>query len=141
MRQARPSTGSQAAGLRLSGGPWIDALARFGQSEGVPFAFAQHQDEGAFDGEGSQDQGAKTSPIADLDPRFMFSFSGIKTAVLRYVETAWDARRGAGEGGTAFAAGSGGGEAAVKSKDEALLLCPAAGAGFGGQLQCAVVAT
>jgi N6-L-threonylcarbamoyladenine synthase len=29
---------------------------------------------------------AKTSPIARLDPHFLFSFSGIKTAVLRYVE-------------------------------------------------------
>ena len=29
---------------------------------------------------------AKTAPIARLDPHFLFSFSGIKTAVLRYVE-------------------------------------------------------
>ncbi len=29
---------------------------------------------------------ARTAPIADLDPHFLFSFSGIKTAVLRYVE-------------------------------------------------------
>jgi N6-L-threonylcarbamoyladenine synthase len=29
---------------------------------------------------------AKTAPIANLDPHFLFSFSGIKTAVLRYVE-------------------------------------------------------
>jgi N6-L-threonylcarbamoyladenine synthase len=31
-------------------------------------------------------KGARTSPIAALDPHFLFSFSGIKTAVLRYVE-------------------------------------------------------
>jgi N6-L-threonylcarbamoyladenine synthase len=29
---------------------------------------------------------AKTAPIAQLDPHFLFSFSGIKTAVLRHVE-------------------------------------------------------
>jgi N6-L-threonylcarbamoyladenine synthase len=37
-------------------------------------------------GKTARTKGAETSPIADLDSHFLFSFSGIKTAVLRYVE-------------------------------------------------------
>jgi N6-L-threonylcarbamoyladenine synthase len=54
-------------GLGYPGGPWIDALAKFGNPAAVPFHFAQIK---------SKDEG----------PRFDFSFSGIKTAVLRYVQ-------------------------------------------------------
>ena len=37
-------------------------------------------------GKPARTKAAKTAPIARLDPHFLFSFSGIKTAVLRYVE-------------------------------------------------------
>jgi tRNA N6-adenosine threonylcarbamoyltransferase len=73
-------------GLGYPGGPWIDGLARFGDGEGVPFAFAQVKTKAHLEGRAPRTKGARTAPIADLDPRFLFSFSGIKTAVLRYVE-------------------------------------------------------
>ncbi|HEX4007055.1 MAG TPA: tRNA (adenosine(37)-N6)-threonylcarbamoyltransferase complex transferase subunit TsaD [Acidobacteriaceae bacterium] len=78
-------------GLGYPGGPWIDALAPHGNPGAVPFSFAQikakiHRkgDPGAFDP-------AHTT---------YFSFSGIKTAVLRYVhvhemEPSIEARRSA----------------------------------------------
>lgn len=73
-------------GLGYPGGPWIDALARFGDARAVPFAFAQIKPKVHLAGKAPRTKAAKTAPIAELDPRFMFSFSGIKTAVLRYVE-------------------------------------------------------
>jgi N6-L-threonylcarbamoyladenine synthase len=73
-------------GLGYPGGPWIDALARFGDPNGVPFSFAQVKAKAHLRGKTARTKGAVTSPIADLDPHFLFSFSGIKTAVLRYVE-------------------------------------------------------
>ena len=73
-------------GLGYPGGPWIDALAQFGNSVAVPFAFAQIKTKLHLAGKPPRTKAAKTAPIADLDPRFLFSFSGIKTAVLRYVE-------------------------------------------------------
>ena len=55
-------------GLGYPGGPWIDALAPQGDPTAVPFRFAElHQ----------------STP----EKRFDFSFSGIKTAVLRYTQT------------------------------------------------------
>ncbi len=70
-------------GLGYPGGPVIDKLAPHGDPSAVKFALSQikHADRrirGA--GEGA-------SVIADERPRFDFSYSGIKTAVLRYVET------------------------------------------------------
>jgi N6-L-threonylcarbamoyladenine synthase len=64
-------------GLGYPGGPVIDRLAPHGDSEAVKFGTAQikHRDR--------KDRGG---PEADR-PRFDFSYSGIKTAVLRYVET------------------------------------------------------
>ncbi|HMD20832.1 MAG TPA: tRNA (adenosine(37)-N6)-threonylcarbamoyltransferase complex transferase subunit TsaD [Alloacidobacterium sp.] len=64
-------------GLGYPGGPWIDALAPHGNPRAVPFSFAQikpkaHRKEAHGD---------------DWDRQFRFSFSGIKTAVLRYVQT------------------------------------------------------
>lgn len=64
-------------GLGYPGGPWIDALAPHGNPGAVPFSFAQikpkaHRKD--IDGDA-------------LARRFSFSFSGIKTAVLRYVQT------------------------------------------------------
>jgi N6-L-threonylcarbamoyladenine synthase len=73
-------------GLGYPGGPWIDALARFGDPHAVPFSFAQIKPKVHLQGKAPRTKAAKTAPIADLDPHFLFSFSGIKTAVLRYVE-------------------------------------------------------
>jgi N6-L-threonylcarbamoyladenine synthase len=73
-------------GLGYPGGPWIDTLARFGDPKAVPFSFAQIKTKVHLAGKAPRTKAAKTAPIATLDPRFLFSFSGIKTAVLRYVE-------------------------------------------------------
>jgi len=73
-------------GLGYPGGPWIDALALHGNPHAVPFAFSQIKTKIHLAGKAPRTKGAKTAPIANLDPRFLFSFSGIKTAVLRYVE-------------------------------------------------------
>ncbi len=73
-------------GLGYPGGPWIDALARFGDPHAVPFSFAQIKPKVHLHGRTPRTKAAKTAPIAALDPHFLFSFSGIKTAVLRYVE-------------------------------------------------------
>jgi N6-L-threonylcarbamoyladenine synthase len=64
----------------------IDALARFGDPRAVPFSFAQIKSKVHLQGKAPRTKAARTAPIADLDPHFLFSFSGIKTAVLRYVE-------------------------------------------------------
>jgi N6-L-threonylcarbamoyladenine synthase len=62
--------------LGYPGGPVIDALAKYGDAAAVNFPAAQlkHRDR--------KDRGPAPSR-----PQFDFSFSGIKTAVLRYVET------------------------------------------------------
>jgi len=73
-------------GLGYPGGPWIDSLARFGDPHAVPFSFAQIKTKVHLLGKTPRTKAAKTAPIADLDPHFLFSFSGVKTAVLRYVE-------------------------------------------------------
>jgi N6-L-threonylcarbamoyladenine synthase len=65
-------------GLRYPGGPIIDKLSAHGDPHAVKFPPSQlkHRDR--------NDRGAETSQDG---PRFDFSYSGIKTAVLRYVET------------------------------------------------------
>ena len=73
-------------GLGYPGGPWIDALALHGNPRAVPFTFSQMKSKIHLRGAAPRTKGARTSPIAALDPHFLFSFSGIKTAVLRYVE-------------------------------------------------------
>jgi N6-L-threonylcarbamoyladenine synthase len=73
-------------GLGYPGGPWIDALAQFGNPHAIPFSFSQIKTKIHLAGKAPRTKAAKTAPIANLDPRFLFSFSGIKTAVLRYVE-------------------------------------------------------
>jgi tRNA N6-adenosine threonylcarbamoyltransferase len=62
--------------LGYPGGPIIDKLSAHGDSQGVKFTLSQikHRDR--------RDAGATES-----QQRFDFSYSGIKTAVLRYVET------------------------------------------------------
>ncbi|MGD0902181.1 MAG: tRNA (adenosine(37)-N6)-threonylcarbamoyltransferase complex transferase subunit TsaD [Terracidiphilus sp.] len=74
-------------GLGYPGGPSIDSLAPFGNPFAVPFSFAQFKPKAHLAGKAPpRTKAARTAPIANLDPRFLFSFSGIKTAVLRYVE-------------------------------------------------------
>jgi tRNA A37 threonylcarbamoyltransferase TsaD len=73
-------------GFGYPGGPWIDALALYGNPRAVPFAFSQIKTKLHLAGKPPRTKAARTAPIANLDPRFLFSFSGIKTAVLRYVE-------------------------------------------------------
>jgi N6-L-threonylcarbamoyladenine synthase len=73
-------------GLGYPGGPWIDALAKHGNPHAVPFAFSQIKTKLHLAGKAPRTKAAKTAPIANLDTHFLFSFSGIKTAVLRYVE-------------------------------------------------------
>jgi N6-L-threonylcarbamoyladenine synthase len=69
-------------GLGYPGGPIIDRVAPHGDPKAVKFAPAQikHRDRrGRRDG--------KTVELEDDRLRFDFSYSGIKTAILRYVET------------------------------------------------------
>jgi N6-L-threonylcarbamoyladenine synthase len=117
-------------GLGYPGGPWIDALAQFGDPNGVPFSFSQVKAKAHLRGKTARTKGAETSPIADLDSHFLFSFSGIKTAVLRYVELSGlrdEAERRADRLYPSRAEGDGRGTyGAVKpaqTKDEALGLC------------------
>lgn len=64
-------------GLGYPGGPIIDRLSKHGDPHAVKFPFAQmkHRDRNP------------QNRHADDDARVDFSYSGIKTAVLRYVET------------------------------------------------------
>ena len=68
-------------GLGYPGGPWIDALAARGNAKAVAFQFGPIRTrvrEGVTN---------KKAPVQVGDgPRFDFSFSGIKTAVLRYLQ-------------------------------------------------------
>jgi N6-L-threonylcarbamoyladenine synthase len=73
-------------GLGYPGGPWIDALALHGNPRAVSFSFSQVKTKLHLAGKPPRTKAASTAPIADLDPHFLFSFSGIKTAVLRYVD-------------------------------------------------------
>jgi len=79
-------------GLGYPGGPWMDALAVKGNPRAVEFKFGQikaRRVAEAQDGRASLD----TPPCHDETvsrmghPSFDFSFSGIKTAVLRYIQT------------------------------------------------------
>jgi N6-L-threonylcarbamoyladenine synthase len=69
-------------GLGYPGGPWIDALAPHGNPRAVPFTFGQINSRPPRAGTTN-----KKAPAVTEGPRFDFSFSGIKTAVLRYVQT------------------------------------------------------
>ena len=64
-------------GLPYPGGPWIDALAAQGDPYAVPFRFAEVRRR-----EGRQ----RPAEAASKENEVLFSFSGIKTAVLRYIE-------------------------------------------------------
>jgi len=81
-------------GLGYPGGPIIDRLAKHGDARAVKFAISQikHPDRRT-----ASKNSAGAPPFAVFEgwektlrnahPRFDFSYSGIKTAVLRYVET------------------------------------------------------
>jgi N6-L-threonylcarbamoyladenine synthase len=71
-------------GLGYPGGPWIDALAGRGNPRAVPFTFGQIKPRPFREGISMPNK--KAPPVAS-GPSFDFSFSGIKTAVLRHVET------------------------------------------------------
>jgi N6-L-threonylcarbamoyladenine synthase len=71
-------------GLGYPGGPWIDALAKRGNPRAVTFNFAQIKPRPHREGVSMPN---KKAPLSTSGPGFDFSFSGIKTAVLRYVET------------------------------------------------------
>jgi N6-L-threonylcarbamoyladenine synthase len=68
-------------GLGYPGGPLIDRLAPHGDFRAVKFPAAQIKHRDRRDGADSGQSGNHDRP------RFDFSYSGIKTAVLRYVET------------------------------------------------------
>lgn len=63
-------------GLGYPGGPVIDKLAKLGDPKAVKFGPAQIK---------HRDRRDQSQPL-DVRPHFDFSYSGIKTAVLRYVE-------------------------------------------------------
>jgi N6-L-threonylcarbamoyladenine synthase len=62
-------------GLGYPGGPWIDALAPHGDPYAVPFSFAQ-----------VKPKAHRKEEIDLTHASTFFSFSGIKTAVLRYTQ-------------------------------------------------------
>ena len=64
-------------GLGYPGGPVIDGLSTHGDPYAVKFSSSQIK---------HRDRNDRGKPC-DANPRFDFSYSGIKTAVLRYVET------------------------------------------------------
>lgn len=68
---------AKVLGLGYPGGPWIDALAPHGNPEAVPFSFSQ-----------VKAKVHRRGKPGALDPaeKIYFSFSGIKTAVLRYTQ-------------------------------------------------------
>jgi N6-L-threonylcarbamoyladenine synthase len=73
-------------GLGYPGGPWMDALALEGNPRAVEFRFGQIKARRAgTDNDKSRFPSGMTNQDGG-DERFDFSFSGIKTAVLRYVQ-------------------------------------------------------
>jgi len=71
-------------GLGYPGGPVIDRLASHGDPVAVKFQIAQMKHADRRDHKEGE---AKRSVVQDEGAHFDFSYSGIKTAVLRYVET------------------------------------------------------
>jgi N6-L-threonylcarbamoyladenine synthase len=124
-------------GFGYPGGPWIDALARFGNPRAVPFSFSQIKKKVHLGGKPPRTKAALTAPIADLDPRFLFSFSGIKTAVLRYVEL--HELRGEALARAARLFPPNATARPPKTKEEALALCPQQVLDLAASFQCAVV--
>ena len=67
-------------GLGYPGGPIIDRISKFGDPTAVKFTFAQFKHP-------ARNESKRAGRIERDRKRFDFSYSGIKTAVLRYVET------------------------------------------------------
>ena len=68
-------------GLPYPGGPWMDALAPYGDPNAVPFTFAQIKTKAS-----ATPHQALSRNLTHPNPtRFDLSFSGIRTAVRRYV--------------------------------------------------------
>jgi N6-L-threonylcarbamoyladenine synthase len=124
-------------GFGYPGGPWIDALARFGNPRAVPFSFSQIKKKVHLGGKPPRTKAARTAPIADLDPRFLFSFSGIKTAVLRYVELHELRGEALARAARLFAPNAM--PRPPQTKEEALALCPQPVLDLAASFQCAVV--
>jgi N6-L-threonylcarbamoyladenine synthase len=93
-------------GLGYPGGPWLDTVAPHGNPRAVPFTFAQIKHRAAkLEAASSQSPKAPGTPphnsgapsssrlhrdrvgSHEIAPTYDFSFSGIKTAVLRYTQT------------------------------------------------------
>jgi len=106
-------------GLGYPGGPWIDELACFGNPHAVPFSLAQIKPKVHLHGKAPRTKAAETAPIRNLDPRFLFSFSGIKTAVLRYVELHHMREEAQSRVPRMLAMGQ-----PPKTREDALALCP-----------------
>ena len=66
-------------GLGYPGGPWIDGLAPHGDARAVPFHFAEVRPR--------ENRQRPAQSATEIAPELLFSFSGIKTGVLRYVES------------------------------------------------------
>ena len=75
-------------GLGYPGGPIIDRLAPHGDPTAVKFPPAQikHRDRRDIAEKTSHSRSRRKKEVQSDRPRFDFSYSGIKTAVLRYVE-------------------------------------------------------
>lgn len=73
-------------GLGYPGGPIIDRLSKYGDPTTVKFGLVQIKHRDRNEGARSKIQGGKKGGAAGF-PRYDFSYSGIKTAVLRYTET------------------------------------------------------
>jgi N6-L-threonylcarbamoyladenine synthase len=87
-------------GLGYPGGPIIDRLAGHGDPHAVKFQISQMKHPDRRDQRRDQKSNDSEVGMEDDGPHFDFSYSGIKTAVLRYVETqnmkaAIEARRAA----------------------------------------------
>lgn len=75
-------------GLGYPGGPWIDTLAAHGNPRAVPFTFSQIKPRASkLEHAASQSSNGQGIPSLPVAPNYDFSFSGIKTAVLRYTQT------------------------------------------------------
>jgi N6-L-threonylcarbamoyladenine synthase len=88
-------------GLGYPGGPWIDRLAKEGNPRAVEFRFGEIKARSRAEGKyGDSGLSVQNDDRLEAVPALDFSFSGIKTAVLRYVQThgmrdAVEARRAA----------------------------------------------
>ncbi|MCU1322030.1 MAG: metalloendopeptidase glycoprotease family [Acidobacteriaceae bacterium] len=75
-------------GLGYPGGPWIDTLASHGNPRAVPFTFSQIKPRASkLEHAAAQSSNGQGTPSLPPAPNYDFSFSGIKTAVLRYTQT------------------------------------------------------